>query len=118
MSDYTLSVILSIVRDLVYTVLFLGCVAVSYFTLQQPRVRQLLAKATLLVKAVVFVAIAGLLYSTIDGPVVDILFFPKALLEGDNALYATVDCCGGILVIAGLAAGIGLLTRQQNESEE
>jgi hypothetical protein len=116
--SYTLSVILRIVQDLIYTVLYLVCAAVSYFTLQQPRVRQWLAGANLLVKAVIFVTIASLLYFAIDGPIFDILYFPRALINGDNGFYASADCLGGVLVLVGLAVGIGLLARKRSEPEE
>jgi hypothetical protein len=118
MSDYTLSVILSIVQDLTYTVLFLVCVVVSYFTLRQPKVKQWLAEAGLLVKAVVFVAVAALLYSAIDGPVYDILSFPRALINRESGFTASIQCFGGLAVLIGLAAGVGLLTRERNAPEE
>ena len=117
MSDYTLSIILSIVQDLIYTILFLVCAAVAYFTLQQPKAKQWLAEAGPLVKAVVFVVVAALLYSAVNGPVFDILSFPRALIERENGFYASVQCFGGVLVLVSLAVGIGILAKRSKPEE-
>ena len=112
MSNQTLSTLIAIVQDLVYTVVFLLCAAASYLTLRQPKVKQWLAGSGALVRAVLFIALATLLSQALTPIITDLFAFPWGLIHRDSGFTASAKCLGGVLVLVGLVVGSWLLAKR------
>lgn len=112
MSDYTLSIVINILQDLSHTVLFLLCTAASYLTLQQPKVKQWLNGASVLVKIVLFIAVARLLDLTLSPVITDLFALPRGLIGRDSGFSSSIQCLGGILTLTGLVVGSWLLAKE------
>ncbi len=111
MSDQTIFIIINTLQDLSYTAVSLLCAAVSYLTLQQPKVRQWLGEAGALVKIVLFIVLTKLLSLALTPIVADLFVLPKGLLGRDSEFVSSVQCLGGVLVLLGLAVGSWLLAK-------
>jgi hypothetical protein len=109
MSDSTVSIAISVIQDLAYTVVFLICVAASYLTLQQPKVKAWLEGTGVLVHVVVFIVLAALLSMAVNPIISDLFAFPHGLINQANGFSVSVQCLGGVLGLAGLVVGGWLL---------
>jgi len=68
---------------------------------------------------VIFVAITAILHWPLSSIVSDTFAFLDALVDGRSALYSSVRCFGGVVLLAGLVVGIVMLMRNgQSDAEE
>ena len=112
MSDPTFSIIVGILRDLLYTVAFLICALVAYLTLQQPLAKQWFANSGALIRVVVFIILTELLVLPFNAIVGDLMAFPLGLINRSNGFSVSIQCLGGVLTLAGLAVGSWLLVQR------
>ncbi len=109
----TLSTLLGALQTLAYILVFLGAAAVAYLVLQQPRVKQWLADAGVLVRVALFIALTGLLIVPINTLVGNLFSLPNGLVNHySNILFSVIQCLGGLLMLAALAVGGWLLAQR------
>jgi hypothetical protein len=118
MSNYTLSVIVDILREIAYTVAYLAAAVVAYLALQQPKVKQWLSPAGKLVRVVIFLALTVLIEWPFGYIVSDLFAFLDALVGQEPVVYPGVRCFGGVLMLVALAVGIVLLSRNSHTEME
>jgi hypothetical protein len=118
MSNNVLSIIVDILRDLSYTVVFLAAAVVAYLVLQRPRVKEWLSPAGRLARVVAFLGLTVLLEWPFSYIVSDLFAFLDALVGQDPVVYPGVRCFGGVLALIALTVGIVLLARDSSAEEK
>lgn len=91
--------------------MFLVCLAASYLTLQEPQIKQWLARFSVLVRLVVFIALAGILSIALNSIVSTLLAIPRGFVYQESGVNTAFRCLGGLLVLGGLAYGGYLLLK-------
>ena len=91
--------------------------AASYLTLQEPRVKQWLARFSMLVRLVVFIALAGILSTALNSVMSDLFAIPRSFVYQESGIYSAFRCLGGLLVLGGLGYGCYLLLKGSASGE-
>jgi hypothetical protein len=118
MSNYTVAVIVDILRDLAYTVVYIGAAVVVYLALQRPKVKQWLNPAGALARIVVFLALTALVDWPLSLLISDLFNFVESLVTKEPVIYPIVRCFGGVVVLIAMVVGVVLLARDSGKGEE
>ena len=118
MPNYTIAVVVDILRDLAYTVLYIASAVVVYLALQRPKVKQWLSPAGALARVVVFLALTALVDWPLSLLISDLFNFLESLVTQEPVVYPIVRCFGGVAVLVAMAVGVVLLARDSGTGEE
>jgi hypothetical protein len=118
MSNSILPVIVDIVRELAYVVVYLASGVVAYLTLQRPKVQEWLQPAGGLVRVVAFLALTVLVEWPFGYIVSDLFSFLDALVGRNPLVYPGVRCLGGMVALIALTVGIVLVARDSDAKTE
>ena len=104
MTQFTLSTVFTILQNLAYAVVFLLAIGAAYLTLKDDRVRTWLKGTQPLVRVVLLLSLAALVYQAVSPVVTDLFAFPRCLISSSasSGFTATTQCLTGIAVLCGL----------------
>jgi hypothetical protein len=120
MSDLTLSIVITILQNLTYAIVFILSAGAAYLTLNQPRVRDWLRGAGVLVQVVLFLVLSTLLYQTATPILSDLFAFPRGLMDSSRTagFVSSARCLSGVLVLGGLVFGSWRLAKSNKQGHD
>jgi hypothetical protein len=118
MSNYTVAVIIDILRDLAYTVVYIAAAVVVYLALQRPKVKEWFNPAGALTRIVVFLALTALVDWPLSLLIGDAFNLLESLVAKEPVIYPIVRCFGGVVVLVAMAVGVVLLARDPGKGGE